>query len=211
MGNAYDHEPRSNPGMFLRLTSKDQSVQIRLASEPYREPQVWKESGEPPLEDEKTGALTEDQWARIMGDPDYRLSERYSWIVIDRDDGKARLFSGTPSVYKNIKAYAQMDEWGDPTQYDFKITRTEEPGRNYYAVIAMPNKAPITDREALAAEAIDVRTLVPNARLTTDEQIDHISDEYQGTPQTKVDKPVVPDVVITDIGDEPISLDDIPF
>lgn len=219
MSSAYDHEPRSSAGKFLRLTAKDQSVIVRLASEPYREPKVWREGIKAPMEDDKVAALTPDQWVKILRETDYRVSEVYSWAVIDRTDGKARIFSGAPSVYKNIKAYAQMEEWGDPTTYDIKITRTEDPGKNYYTVIAMPDKSFLNEKDQLMVEALDIETDLPNARLTSEDQVDKLGEEFQPSPSDEnVDlpadddfKPKKEDVVIEDIPEGEVSLDDIPF
>jgi hypothetical protein len=225
MSNAYDHEPRKTAGKFLRLASKDQSVKIRIATEPYREPVVWLEGRKDPLKAEELSGLSMDQWAKIMGNPDYNVNERYSWGVIDRTDGKARIFSVSPGVYRSVRDYAQdMEDWGDPTQYDFTITRTEEPGRNYYTVKPSPNKSPISERESIMVEDLDIAKELPLARIpseTGEEQVDYISDEYQGRDNAGdgVDEPALKpsnkvrkdDVVIEDIGDEPVNLDDIPF
>src|SRR5579875_2334418 len=130
----YDFEPTSTRSSFLRLKSKGESVKIRIASKPYREPKVWKEGERAPMKDENAAKLTEEQWARIMGDPDYNVTEVFSWVVIDRKDGQAKIFSGAPSVYKAIGALAKKEEWGDPSGYDIEITRTEQPGPSYYKV-----------------------------------------------------------------------------
>lgn len=221
----YDFEPRSAKSQFLRLKDKGQSVTVRIASRPYREPKVWKEGVNTPLEDEKAAALTPEQWARIMGDPDYNVTEVFSWIVIDREDGQAKVFSTTPGVYKSIKEYAQTEQWGDPQRYDIKITRTEEPGRGYYTVQPFPDKSDLTDKEKAMVEKIDMRSLQANARALNETQLDDISDflDQNNTPKAEADVPDMEgpkpqpsaeapkDVVIEDIGDEPINLDDIPF
>jgi len=225
MGSAYDHEPRRAPSPYLRLGNKDDSVTIRIASEPYREPKVW--LGEPPsakpVDSVEIALWTPETWADVMRDPttDYNINEAYSWVVIDRSDGRAKVFSGSPSVYKNIKNYATMPEWGDPKEYDIKITRTEDPGRNYYTVMALPNKSALTADEKTLVGALDMSTLSPNARLLTEPQIDAV-----GNPEDHVDVRTFPTIentmkhtpgvadkkdAVAEVSDEPINLDDIPF
>lgn len=214
----YDRDPKSGSGQYLQLKNKDEVVIIRLASAPYREPKVWKEGERAPMQDENAKALNEAQWAAIMQNPDFNVTEVFMWKVIDRADGKPKIFTSTPGVYKKIKAFATQEAWGDPKQYDIQITRTEAPGPGYYDVMALPNKTTITDSEQEAINSLEMTKLKPNARLSTGPQIDDLSDEYTKpkAPEAAEDpgEPVAPenpDIVIEDIGDEPINLDDIPF
>lgn len=215
----YDREPKTGSSQFLRLKSKDDSVIVRVASAPWREPKVWKAGEQKPMADENAAALKEAQWAAIMGNPDFNVTEVFSWKVIDRSDGKAKIFSSTPGVYKKFKAYATMDAWGDPKNYDIQITRTEDPGPGYYDVMALPDKSELTDAELEAVENLQqMNTLLPNARPSSSPQIDDLSDEFTKPAKSRVgaekkaeEKPEEPDIVIDDIDDDPINLDDIPF
>lgn len=179
----YDHEPKANKGIYLRLKSKGEIATVRLASVPFREPVVWKEGVDRPIDEAEVGKLTPAQWAKIMREPDFEIREAYHWIVIDRLDGQVRIFSSTPMVYKAIKAYAQNPKWGDPTKYDFEITRTEEPG-NYYQVTALPDKGELTPREQAQVDDLNIREKKPNAAPTDEPQIDDITEwlEQQGKP-----------------------------
>lgn len=125
--SAYDYEPKdSSP--YLRLKSKGEKIKIRLVSDPihFEEPDV-------------------------KG----KLSDRFAWKVLDRADGEVKAFKGGVMIYKAIKELAMDEEWGDPTGYDFTITRTEEQG-NYYSVTASPNKKPITADEKKLVEEADL-------------------------------------------------------
>lgn len=204
----YDFEPREAPSVFLKLKEKGDKVLIRLASPPYREPKVWKIDSKPPMGVEPMLQLSEEQWRTIYRDPDYNVTETFSWKVLDRVSGQAKIFTGTPGVYKTIKKYAEMDGWGDPKNYDIQIERTEQPGPSYYAVTPMPTKEPLLERELKLVEALNLQEKLPAARKLSETQVDHIPemDEQETTPPA--DKL---DTVITDIPGEPISLDDIPF
>ena len=217
----YNFEPKANKGVFLRLKNKGDSVAIRIASRPYREPKIWKEDVKAPLDDEKASALTEEQWFKIMADPKYTVTEVFHWVVIDREDGKARIYTASPMVYKAIKAYAQKDQWGDPTKYDIEVTRTEDPG-NYYTVSPFPDKSDLTDDELKLISEINVKKNIPNARALSETQIDDIENYIsqnasdntihlkQGPHKDSVPEPVEPDEV-AEVDDGPINLDDIPF
>lgn len=172
----YGFEPKTGKSKFLRLKEKGDSVVVRIASPAYREPIVWKLGVSKPLAQEQTAKLSQAQWAGLMRDPDYNITEAYHWLVIDRDDGQARIFSGTAGIYKSIKEYAHMEQWGNPREYDLKITRTEEPGRNYYTVTPFPNKSTITEREKQLVDALNIPTEKPNASPTNELQIDDISE-----------------------------------
>jgi hypothetical protein len=175
----YDFEPKAGKSLFLRLKDKDQVINIRLASKPYREPKVWKtEPGSPPMKDELVSELTEAQWFKIMKNPDYEIKEAFHWLVVDRDDGEVKIFTATATVYKKIKEYAQKPKWGDPTKYDIEVKRTEEPGSGYYSVSPDPDKSDLTDNELFDVRSLKIEEKIPNARLLSEKQVDDIS-EYQ--------------------------------
>lgn len=230
----YDYEPKSGDSLFLRLKEKGQVATVRLASKPYREPKVWKEGVKAPLAEEETANLTPKQWFAILKDPDYTVNEMFHWVVIDRDDGKAKIFTSTAGVYKSIKEYAQKEAWGDPTKYDFEITRTEQPGRGYYSVAPLPDKGDLDEKSAALVAELDLASKIKNARPLNEEQVDDIS-EIDDKKKSDDDKPLkkaeaekvgggyesatdgkkkettpTEEIDIEDL-DEPIDLSEIPF
>lgn len=209
----YDFEPRQAPSVFLKTASQGDAVKFRLASSPYREPKVWKEGVRKPLDAEETTKLTPQQWVGLYRDPDYNIAEIFHWKVIDRNSGQAKIYSGSPMVYKAIKKHAEMEDWGDPTTYDFRVERTEKPGA-YYEITALPNKVDLTDAEKKSIDDLNLEEKLPAARKVSDEQIDHIDEMDQSAEAEAQIKPEPKkDVVIEDItdGSTPINLDDIPF
>lgn len=215
MSSDYGYEPKTGAGLFLRLKAKGDSVKIRLVSPPYREPKVWVDGQRQPIEADKVLGLKPGQWMTLYRDPKYTVNELFHWGVIDRADGEAKLFSGPAGVYKQIKAHAEMTEWGDPTGYDFTVTRTEEPGPTYYKVTALPNKEDKTTKEEKDKVAnLDFAKLVPVARRLSEEQVDQLpegANEPTPEPLSTVPPEAGDDIVIEDLGDEPVNLDDIPF
>lgn len=203
----YEFEPREAPSVFLKLKEKGDKILIRLASVPYREPKVWKIDVRPPLETDKMLALTEEQWRQMYREPDYNITETFSWKVIDRESGQAKIFTGTAGIYKNIKKFAEMEAWGDPKTYDLQIERTENPGVNYYAITPLPNKEILSAKEQKLVDELDINDKLPAARKLTEVQVDHIPEMGEDQPAPP---PVKEDIVIQNL-DEPINLDDIPF
>lgn len=210
----YSYTPPEKPSIFLRLKTKGDKILVRLGSAPFREPKIWKAEGNaPPMDAEQMVRLTEDQWRRIYRDPEYNVSEVFHWKVIDRDNQQAKIYTGTPMIYNQIKKFADTAGWGDPRSYDLQIERTEKPG-SYYEVTPMPDKTPITDRELYLLEAVDLAEKIPGARHLSETQVDHISEmDGPAEPAAPIGgtKKQVDDIVIEDIGDDPITLDDIPF
>lgn len=189
MQGAYDREPMKAPSKFLKLSDKGEVVKLRLLSEPYREPRVWNESTKKFTDREVVMTYSPDDWLRVLREPDYTINEVYYWVVKDRDDNRTKIFTGTAGVYKKIKKYAETIEWGDPTQYDLVITRTEQPGSNYYTVEAMPNKGNPTQEELAQATAMDIKAEIPIARRNSEDQIDDIS-SLRSEPSDSVDESI---------------------
>lgn len=180
----YDRKPQEAPSLFLRLKSKKESCRIRIMTAPLREPKIWFEGQDktPPMKPEGVALLTKGQWATVMRDPTYRVSEVFHFLVIDRTDGQAKIFTTTGGVYGKIRQFAQDAEWGDPIQYDLTVTRTENPGKNYYEVVPSPNKSAPTIAERAKIDAIDTNEKLPAAIRASQPQLDDITDDQEPEP-----------------------------
>jgi hypothetical protein len=133
----YEYEPKSN-SPFLSLKKRGDKVKIRIVSTPIHFKELW--------QDKETGEGKEN--------------EKFAWIVIDREDGKVKAFKQGVMIYKKIKDFAMDEDWGNPTDYDLTIERTEEQG-NYYSVKPSPSKTKITkdEQEAIEEANIDLEKL----------------------------------------------------
>lgn len=209
MAGDYDYEPKEKPGQFIRLRDKGQSVSVRIASKPWRFPVIWKIGVQTPMDNESVGQMSAKDWFEVMKNPDFNVTETFAWVVIDREDGHARILQGTPGVYKSIKELA-AGAWGNPETYDIQVTRTETPGRGYYSVTPLPNKDTITPSEMEEVGKINIPTLMPHARPTAEKQVDDVSDYIAGLKAADEAAAAKPDITIEDIPDD-INLDDIPF
>jgi len=84
---------------------------------------------------------------------------RYQVQVIDRADGKIKILEGGVTIFNQIKECAMDDDFGDPTQYDFKIKK-EGTGRDTkYSLRPVPKKVPLTAEE---------KELIVNSRKLAD-------------------------------------------
>lgn len=122
----WDEQGGDGSSVYLRLKEKGQKVRVRFVGKPIKfEETVKTDDGK-----EKT-------------------SVRFAGIVIyrnlDTKENEVKGFKFGWQIYKALRALNEDDEWGEPTQYDVQITRTEEQG-SYYTVTPKP-KSPITEAE----------------------------------------------------------------
>lgn len=142
-----DEVPTSG-GRYLSFKKGDKGriIQVRLVSEPRYVLQHWvlgSDGKQSPIEckGEECPYCGKDvpQSERIQ------KTSLWGWIVIDREDGGAKMFTGPRTIASQIKDISEkLDKkthkpvWGDPRLYDIQIERTEEPGANYYKVTPIP-------------------------------------------------------------------------
>jgi len=169
--DAYDYEPEIGGGKFLSLTKKDQVITIRIVSTPKHKKKHWllDASGK------KTKVnCTEDDNCPYCGEAvpskeKIKRKEEFAWLVIDREDGEIKMYTATTSVYLSIKELKDDSDWGDPTQYDIKVKRTEEPGMGYYKVTPVgKGMGDITkeEKELVGACTIDLVTELEGGKDT---------------------------------------------
>ena len=165
----YDFKPETSGGLYLRLRKKGDKIKMRLVSTPVH----------------------------YQSEYEGKTREQFAWLVIDRSDNSVKVFNSSISVYLSIKGYAEAEDWGDPTQYDISIERTEESTANYYKVIPSPKHSPLTEEELKLVENshLDLKGLVGKGKGTKT-----FGDVKQGRELEST---------ITD--EEKVSVDDIPF
>lgn len=206
----YTRKPMSSPGSFIKLKSKGDKVRVRILSEAYREPKVWEDGVKAPLSSQETKELTKEEWIRILREPTFTVSETFIWIVWDYSDKTAKIFQGTGGVYSKVKDFNDDPEWGDPTQYDFTIERTEEPGKNYYKVTPSPNKVSPSQDMLERAGRLDISSKAPAARPAESKGLDeiYIKDALKGH---EIGSESITDPFNNTNSEEPINVEDIPY
>jgi hypothetical protein len=149
----WNYEPQKKDSGFLALKQKGEQIKIRLISPPYIFKEAFTKNGET------------------------IISEKFAIACIDRADGKVKSFKGGMQIFKAIKSFREDAEWGDPINYDFTITRTEEKP-NYYNVKPSPNKSDLTEEEInkIELENIDLEKRYSKFAIKEDDNIQFLNE-----------------------------------
>jgi hypothetical protein len=127
------HKPSVGEGGGLYLKLEDgQTVKLRIASEP-----VIFES--------------ESEWGGEKS-----LSTRYGWLVWNQDTKQPQILQQSARFFKQIAALAQDEEWGDPKEYDIKITRQGTGTETTYNVTPSSNRASLASEVKQQLDKIDL-------------------------------------------------------
>lgn len=125
------------------------------------------------------------------------VSTRYAWVVFNQDTQEAQSFEQGITVFKRIQALSLDPDWGDTSNYDVKVTRMGTGTETEYTINPSPKSEPLSKDQLEKVASINLQSIHEGA-IPFEEAV------KGKTPPKK-------DVVISDISDEPISLEDIPF
>lgn len=184
MSNIYKtYVPPSQSGGFLKIED-GKTVVLRIASEP------------------------------VIFNSEYqgKTSTRYAWVVYNQDEGSAQVFAQSATFFKNLAVFANDDEYGDPTEYNIKVTRNGTETNTTYTIVASPKKSPLTKEQKAAVESIDIIKAIQAGPGVSN--VFWLNDFANGNsksaelPVTQVKETF--DIPDGDI-DEPIDLTEIPF
>lgn len=133
----------------------------------------------------------------------------FSWKVWDYATGKVRVLSKGASFLRKFDFFTEA--WGEelPMKCDIIIQKTGAGLATTYDFAAVPIKDEMSSDWQQQANAIDFKQLKPDA-LTVDEWDPKTGNSEPPAP-SPTGTPTKEDVIIEDVGDEPITLDDIPF
>lgn len=165
------YTPPTGGGMFV--TIKDgENVKLRLVSEPY---------------------IFQEEFQQTE-----KFSTKYAWVVYNYDDKKGQIFKQGVKVYKAIAALAVDEDWGDPTNYDIRVSREGSDKQTAYHIT--PLKKSNLDAKILEETGkVDLKKVISNAI-----PLSQVLDGAAVPTQEKND------VVPTEVDDE-VNLADIPF
>lgn len=125
-------------------------------------------------------------------------------LVIDRTDGQIKILDKM-SIIKTIVDHSLDEDWGNPKEYDFTVTKEGTGMATKYTTVASPKKSPLTDEELKMIESCEIDL----ERMTTPDTYENLKKRINGEKveyEQKESKPVSPDNV-----DDEIKLSDIPF
>lgn len=139
-GQGYDADAGTGGGLWLRLKKRGEKVRLRLVSPPCR----YTDS----FEDRESGEVQQKRkvsWLAILKE-----------VINGQPSKRVVIFTNGPMVYGILKDLAEDENWGDPTQYDITVERTEESGK-YYVVTPLPKPiGPISDEERAMVNAAQI-------------------------------------------------------
>ena len=173
--------PAGAGGLFLKLED-GKPVKVRIMSEPF---------------------LFQTQF-----DKNSPIQTKYAWAVYNFGEDKGQILQLPITGFKMIQDLAADDDWGDPSGYDLKITRTGTGLDTKYSVTPNPNKTPITDEMKAAAKDVNVQEGIKNA-IPLSQVVGGVippAPAPSGKESSKSD-----DVVIEDVDDNEVDLSAIPF
>lgn len=138
---------------------------------------------------------------------DGNLSTKYAWVIWNNESKAAQVMQLPVTAYRQIASFAVDEDYGDPTGYNLKITRTGKGLDTKYEVIPSPKK---TDLDAEAKEAcaqIDLKNAISSGKGVSN--VFWLS-EASAPKKEKTSHKAVADVMNEDM-DKPVDLSEIPF
>jgi hypothetical protein len=155
--------PASSSSVYLRLKAKGDKARIRIASRPFKFTEQYEATPDRPT----------------------REAVAHAWVVIHKElvDGKpvatVKAYKAGAMIYGLIYDLVKNPDWGNPTQYDIEITRTEQEGR-YYTVQPLPKPmGPISEaHQKLVDEAnLNLHSLFVERESRATENADSTSED----------------------------------
>ena len=165
--NEFNYQPKFGGGgdIYLKLNDWSQSeetVKVRIVTPTHTRLEFR-------ADDESVDSKHWDvsQIKAAIEDPDYRKSQKFSWVVLVRnEDGSstAKVYEAGSGVFKKIASIAQDPDWAPITEVDLKITRRGIKKDARYDVVPSPvNKGQISDDEFMTADEVQLTKYIPNA------------------------------------------------
>lgn len=162
-----NNKPVSGNGLFLKLES-GQTLRLRFLDIP------------------------------VVFDSEYqgKTSTKYAWLVYNHDESKVQIYQGGATIYNALNDLIQDSDWGDPKEYDVKVSRNGVGKETKYALVASPKSLPLPEE----IEDIDILAIMKKSPYN--ENVHMLGEMF--TPLEK-------EVVLDDIDEAPTDLSQIPF
>lgn len=140
------------------------------------------------------------------------LSTKYGWVVYNVNEKAAQVMQLPVTAYRQIAALASDDEYGDPKQYNLKITRTGKGIETKYAVIGSPRRTKLSELDDDAEAKVAKVDLID--AITSGKGVSHVNWLKDALNDTKAPlgpkATLSPDTYVPD-DESPIDLGSIPF
>lgn len=147
--------------------------------------------------------------------PDATISTKYAWVVWNVEEKTAQIMQLPVTGYRQIAAFAADDDYGDPTQYSIKITRTGQGLETKYNVVPSPKKTTLAELDSDAPAAVkDVDLIEAVSSGKGVSNVNWLKDVVAGSASSKpthADQHKANDIIMDADSDKPIDLSEIPF
>lgn len=167
--------PKENSN-YLKLI--EGTIRFRVVSPAIYGYEYWTENNKPVRLKEYPKTKPAD--VRIEKDGSYNVKHFWAFSVLDREDGRVKIFEITQNgVKRAIESLLQDADWGEPTEYDIKITGEGKGLERRYTVNPVPHK-PLTaeEKSIVARTEINLEALFTGAN-PFDEKIAKMEEEIK--------------------------------
>jgi hypothetical protein len=139
--------PKENSN-YLKLI--EGTIKFRVVSEAIYGYEYWTEDKKPVRLKQYPKEKPAD--IRVESNSTYTIKHFWAFKVLDREDGKVKIFEITQNgVKRDIEALLQDADWGEPTEYDIKITGEGKGLERRYTVNPVPHKPLTAEEKSLVA------------------------------------------------------------
>jgi hypothetical protein len=133
-----------------------------------------------------------------------KVSTRYAWVILNHAEERVQVWQAGVKTFEVIQGYALDEDWGDPTEYDLKVSREGLGTDTKYTIIASPNRQPLNDQQLKDIAAFDIFEAMQDTALIP--LSDAAAGEQPPAPAARERDPIPTDEQVKDI-----DLDAIPF
>jgi hypothetical protein len=139
-------------------------------------------------------------------DGEINISTKFAFVVYNWTVGKAQILNAGATITKAIQKLHQDEEWGaNIKNMDIKVSATGQQKQRKYTVTPLPKAETLTKEQIEECKAIDLDKVIADGQ-----RMSFYKPEERSPKAVPANEPG-DDIVIEDIGEEPINLDDIPF
>ena len=131
-----------NGELTKTLKLKAGQNQVRLVSNPYECQVHWEDTV-----DGTHKRIVCNGPGCLICNAGHTPQKRFQVLVIDRNDGEVKILEGGNAIFNQIKTYAMDTDYGDPRNYDIKITKNGSGRDTRYTVVPSPKQFPLSDAE----------------------------------------------------------------
>lgn len=150
----HDYEVPTNQGIFFKF-EEGKEVRLRLQSEPVIFDSVFKSTGQ--------------------------VSTKYAYVMYNYDAEQAQILQIPGGVFKTIQSFARDTEYGDPQEYDFKMTRSGTGLDTKYEVKPSPKKTKLEDVVPGATEKVlEVDIIEALSKSESNQNVQFLEDFLKG-------------------------------